>query len=85
MGEPFNVEQGPARQRPLRTVRVPEEIAALADGWNLVTPPGLVKVQHWSVDGSYQGEAEETVGILGMAAVLPGPQQGRVHASGGAR
>ncbi|MFC4054080.1 SAM-dependent methyltransferase [Actinomadura syzygii] len=52
--------------------RPEEEIAALADGWEIVRPPGLVPVQGWSVDGTYHGEPYETVRVVGMAAVLPG-------------
>ncbi|MEU8804061.1 SAM-dependent methyltransferase [Spirillospora sp. NPDC048819] len=61
------------------------EIRALALGWDIVTPPGLVDVQLWSVDGSYRGELYETVRVVGMAAVLPGRQQGQGHMPGGAR
>lgn len=60
------------------------EIRALAHGWNIVTPPGLVDVQQWSVDGGYRGELSETVRVVGMAARLPCPQ-GRGLVSGGAR
>jgi hypothetical protein len=60
------------------------DIAALADGWDLV-PPGLVDVQLWSADGSYQGELYETVRVVGMVTRLPGPQQGQIRAPGGAR
>lgn len=60
------------------------DIAALADGWDLV-PPGLVDVQLWSADGSYQGELYETVRVVGMVARLPAPQQGQIPAPGGVR
>ncbi|MGI5206216.1 SAM-dependent methyltransferase [Spirillospora sp. CA-108201] len=63
--------------------REEEDIAALADGWDLL-PPGLVDVQLWSPDGSYQGELYETVRVVGMVARLPGPQ-GSGHTPGGAR
>ncbi|MEU8309812.1 SAM-dependent methyltransferase [Actinomadura sp. NPDC048955] len=59
-----------------------EEIAALADGWDLA-PPGLVDVQLWSPDGSYEGEVHETVRVVGMAAVLPDHQPERDHTAGG--
>ncbi|MFI0412381.1 SAM-dependent methyltransferase [Actinomadura sp. 3N508] len=55
-----------------------EEIAALADGWDLPSP-GLVDVQLWSPDGSYAKEVHDSVRVLGMAAVLrsgPVPQPG---------
>ncbi|MFI0411839.1 SAM-dependent methyltransferase [Actinomadura sp. 3N508] len=52
--------------------RPEEEIRALADGWAIVTPPGLVPVETWSVDGSRPYAPYESVRVLGMAAVLPG-------------
>lgn len=64
--------------------REEEDVAALADGWDLL-PPGLVDVQVWSVDGAYQGEMYETVRVVGMGVVLPSRQQGEVRALGGAR
>ncbi|NEA27627.1 SAM-dependent methyltransferase [Actinomadura bangladeshensis] len=60
------------------------DIAALADGWDLL-PPGLVDVQLWSPDGSHQGELYETVRVVGMVARLPDAQQGPRDATGGAR
>ncbi|NKZ03301.1 SAM-dependent methyltransferase [Actinomadura latina] len=63
--------------------RSDEEIRALARGWDIVTPPGLVPVQHWSVDGSYEGPSYETVRVVGMAAVLP--RRRSCLASGGDR
>ncbi|MFI0484335.1 SAM-dependent methyltransferase [Actinomadura sp. 9N215] len=47
--------------------REEEDIAALADGWDLL-PPGLVDVQLWSGDGAYEGELYETIRVVGMAA-----------------
>lgn len=61
------------------------EIAALADGWDIVCPPGLVDVQLWSVDGGYEGELYETVRVVGMAAVLPDVPQVAGHGAGGVR
>jgi SAM-dependent methyltransferase len=60
------------------------DIAALADGWDLV-PPGLVDVQLWSPDGSYQSELYETVRVVGMVARLPYTQPGPRRVPGGAR
>ncbi|GAA1835005.1 SAM-dependent methyltransferase [Actinomadura chokoriensis] len=60
------------------------DIAALADGWDLL-PPGLVDVQLWSPDGSHQGELYETVRVVGMVARLPDAQQGPHQPPGGAR
>ncbi|TYB47807.1 SAM-dependent methyltransferase [Actinomadura chibensis] len=51
--------------------RTEAEIRELADGWRIVTPPGLVDVQNWSVDGARRYTPYETVRVLGMAAVLP--------------
>lgn len=51
--------------------RTEAQIRALAAGWDLVTPPGVVPVENWSVDGSYQRGPYETVRVVGMAAVLP--------------
>lgn len=65
--------------------RSDEEIRALARGWDIVTPPGLVPVQQWSVDEGYQGSSYETVRVAGMVAVRPDLRQGRVSARGGAR
>ncbi|WP_433476509.1 SAM-dependent methyltransferase [Spirillospora sp. CA-142024] len=65
--------------------RSQEEIRALADGWDIVTPSDLVDVQRWSPDGTYAGPLYDTVRVLGMAAVLPGHQQERAHTPGGAR
>ncbi|MGP4029684.1 SAM-dependent methyltransferase [Actinomadura sp. 3N407] len=62
-----------------------EEIRALADGWDIVDPPGMVPVQQWSVDGSYDGPSYEPVGVVGMVAVLRGHWQGQVRTPGGAR
>ncbi|MGH3238852.1 MAG: SAM-dependent methyltransferase [Spirillospora sp.] len=53
------------------TFRDEETIAALADGWDLPSP-GLVDVQLWSPDGTYQGEVYDTVRVVGMVAVVPG-------------
>ncbi|WP_301176036.1 SAM-dependent methyltransferase [Actinomadura geliboluensis] len=62
--------------------REEDDIAALADGWNLL-PPALVDVQRWSPDGSYQGEVYESVRVVGMTARLPGLSQGPDHTPGG--
>ncbi|WP_301175520.1 SAM-dependent methyltransferase [Actinomadura geliboluensis] len=63
--------------------REEEAIAALADGWDLL-PPGLVDVQLWSPDGSYQEELYESVRVVGMVVRLPGlPEE--LHHAGGAR
>lgn len=51
--------------------RTEEEIRALAAGWDIVTPPGLVDVQSWDPAGAYTGPPSETVRVVGMAAVLP--------------
>lgn len=56
--------------------REEEDIAALADGWDLL-PPGLVDVQLWSPDSSYQGELYESVRVVGMVARLSDPRRGR--------
>ncbi|GAA4241916.1 SAM-dependent methyltransferase [Actinomadura meridiana] len=55
------------------TFRDEEEIGALAEGWTLVDPPGLVDVQLWSADGTYRRASYETVRVVGMALVLPQP------------
>ncbi|GAA1892225.1 SAM-dependent methyltransferase [Actinomadura bangladeshensis] len=73
--------QGATGQIRFRTY---EEILALADGWDIVTPPGLVDVQRWSVDGSRDGAVSETVRVLGMAAVLPGKRRLLARTRGGA-
>ncbi|MGH3238803.1 MAG: SAM-dependent methyltransferase [Spirillospora sp.] len=52
--------------------RTEPEILALAEGWDIVTPPGLVPVESWSVDGSRRYAPYESVRVVGMAAVLPG-------------
>lgn len=71
--------------RPIH-MRSEQDIAALADGWNIVTPPGLVPVQNWSVDGSYRCGPYETVRVVGMVAELPGHRQRRQSRTpGGAR
>jgi SAM-dependent methyltransferase len=64
--------------------RTEEDIAALADGWDLL-PPGLVDVQLWTPDGSYQGELYESVRVVGMVARLPGLQEKPGHTRGGVR
>lgn len=64
--------------------REEEAIAALADGWDLL-PPGLVDVQLWSPDGSYQEELYESVRVVGMVVRLPDLPEGPQHASGGAQ
>lgn len=51
--------------------RAEEDIAALADGFDLL-PPGLTDVQLWSGDGAYKGELYESVRVVGMVAVVPG-------------
>ncbi|WP_171069444.1 SAM-dependent methyltransferase [Actinomadura geliboluensis] len=60
------------------------DIAALAGGWDLV-PPGLVDVQLWSPDGSYQGELYQSVRVVGMVARLPDAQKELRDVPGGAR
>lgn len=64
--------------------RPEEEIAALADGWEIVDPPGLTPVQNWSVDGTYRGEPYETARVVGMAAVLTEEASATVEVAHGA-
>ncbi|WP_433464033.1 SAM-dependent methyltransferase [Spirillospora sp. CA-128828] len=65
--------------------RTEEEIRALADGWDIVTPPGLVDVQRWSPDGTYAGPLYDTVRVLGMTVMLPGHLQEQADTPGGGR
>ncbi|TMQ90989.1 hypothetical protein ETD83_32965 [Actinomadura soli] len=62
MTESYDETRSPIR------FRSEAEIRALADGWDIVTPPGLAPVESWSVDGTYQRGPYETVRVVGMAA-----------------
>jgi len=54
--------------------RSEEEIKALAHGWDILTPPGLVDVQRWAPNQSCSLPSQGTVRVVGMAAVLPASQ-----------